>query len=205
MSGLTEVSTSPPSPGGVAATAGQRRKVIVFLAVMLSTLGLDLLSKWWSFETVAGQPVRHVHEAAEDETFWQRYPHDAIVVVPHVLSLRLTTNTGAVFGKGKGMRWVFVVVSILAVFVIGYLLWRSDPQALWLQVALALIMAGALGNLYDRVVYASVRDMFLLFPTTTLWPYIFNVADVALVIGVSLILILSFFAPPSPDEPATPR
>jgi len=205
MTSSTDPSTGTTSSHGHEAAAGQRRKVVLFLVIMFSVLGLDLLSKWWSFETVAGQPVRQIHEAAEDEAFWQRYPHDPIVVVPHVLSLRLTTNTGAVFGKGKGMRWVFVFVSILAVFVIGYLLWRSDPDALWLHVALALIMAGALGNLYDRILYASVRDMFLLFPTTTLWPYIFNAADVALVIGVSLILILSFFPPPSPDASTDPH
>ena len=78
--------------------------------------------------------------------------------------------------------------------VILVLLYRSPIEARAYQVALALILGGALGNLYDRVRFAAVRDMLHMLPSTKLWPWIFNPADVALVIGVGLVLLTSYLA-----------
>ena len=86
---------------------------------------------------------------------------------------------------------MFIPVSIAAVGFILFLFWRSSPRAWPLHVALALILAGALGNLYDRVLYSEVRDMLRLFPTTNLYPWVFNLADAALVVGVGVMLLMS--------------
>ena len=107
------------------------------------------------------------------------------------LNLRLVSNTGAVFGLGKGNRWFFVLASLAAICVIGMLFARSDRRARLLHVALALVLAGALGNLYDRWFYGVVRDMLHLFPSTELWPWVFNLADVSLLCGVGLILLIT--------------
>lgn len=164
-----------------------------FLAVLAIALGADLCLKAWAFENVALMPVVVTDLAQTDhEMFWRQYPHDPIPVVPGVLELRLTTNTGAVFGLGKGGRVFFIIVSAIATLVIGVMFARSRASARLLHVALALILAGALGNLYDRVVYGAVRDMLHLFPDTGLWPWIFNLADAALMVGVGLVLLLTY-------------
>lgn len=194
--------------------------MVVFLLLTVVVLGLDLGIKSWSFHTVAGQPVVLTSLVAENHNaFWSQYPHPATVVVPKVLDLRLTTNTGAVFGMGKGNRVVFIGVSAVATAVIGLLFWRSPRNAWVLHAALALILAGALGNLYDRWQFAAVRDMFHMLPgvnlpfglswpapstpagqpplqgSTEVWPWIFNLADVALMAGVGMVLLTSLFAP----------
>ncbi len=179
------------------------RAIVVFIAVAAAALGLDLWLKAWSFEHVAGVPVHLTAADAGDNRFWDRYPHESQTLVPSVLSLKLTTNTGAVFGLGKGSRWFFMVMSVIAAGVIGWIFARSSAKAYALHIALALILAGALGNLYDRVRFAAVRDMLYLFPGVELpfgltwpggirevYPWIFNIADVALVIGVGVLMIL---------------
>jgi signal peptidase II len=115
-------------------------------------------------------------------------------VIPGLLNFQLTLNTGAVFGTGQGGRPIFIAVSIVAVFVILFLLYRSPANARLYQIGLALILGGALGNLYDRVLYSAVRDMLHMLPSTGLWPWIFNPADVALVLGVALVLLVSWLS-----------
>ncbi len=162
--------------------------VILFACTTLVMLGADLLSKKLAFERVAAHPVilswQDNHDAAVIPY------HEAVVLIPHVLSLRLTTNTGAVFGLGKGAQMVFIAVSVLAVGVIFRVFWQSNARAWVLHVSLGLILAGAIGNLYDRIRFNAVRDLLWLFPTTDLWPWIFNVADAALLIGVGLMLVV---------------
>ncbi len=184
--------------------------VVFFIVVMLAILAADLGLKYWSFANVAGRQVVLTEEVTVDHRgFWSKYPHDSTVVIPKVLEFRLTTNTGAVFGLGKGNRVLFIAVSVVATAVIGLMFWRSPARAWGLHLSLAMILAGALGNLYDRVVYRAVRDMLHMFPgvdlpfglswpggsgggVTEVWPWIFNLADVALMVGVGLVLIATW-------------
>ena len=192
---------SPPRPAGRSG-----RALSLFLLVTAVVLAADLGLKYWAFDHVAGRPVILTPEVVQDHRgFWGKYLHDPVVVVPRVLHLQLTTNTGAVFGLGKGNRLLFIGVSLIATGVIGYLFARSPARAWPLHLALALILAGALGNLYDRIVYRAVRDMLHMLPGVELpfglawpggvdevWPWVFNLADVALMAGVGLVLVLSW-------------
>jgi len=150
-------------------------------------LGADLLTKHLAFERVAGRPVVLSRDNAGQ--YWVIPDHEPVSLIPGVLSLKLTANTGAVFGLGKGGQWVFKIVSIMAMGVIGHVFWRSRPDAWVMHIALGLIMAGALGNLYDRVRFNAVRDLLWLLPGTGVWPWIFNVADVLLLAGVGMLVI----------------
>lgn len=188
---------------------------LLFIAVMGVVLAVDLGLKYWSFAHVASDFQVHVRTAEsggpevlvrlDDAKQWfvaheigmtespARVPgHDPIQVIPGLLNLQLTLNTGAVFGAGQGGRPVFIVVSLIAVVVILFLVYRSPKRATLYHVGLALILGGALGNLYDRVLYSAVRDMLHMLPSTGLWPWIFNPADVALVCGVGLVLVVSW-------------
>lgn len=201
-----QASSSPKSPplAGTAPRAWAR-----FAAVVIVILAADLAIKYLAFERVAAYPVRLVADRQTmidsppaqlsgeqvvlfDEPDTIQQTPGGIVAVPGVLNFKLTTNTGAVFGLGKGARWLFIGVSVIAIGVIGYLFARSPASAWWHHLGLGLILAGALGNLYDRVVYGAVRDMLYLLPGTGLWPWIFNLADAALMAGVGLVLVLSF-------------
>jgi len=116
-------------------------------------------------------------------------------VIPGFFKLVHVTNTGAAFGSFKGNNMFFVVLSTLALFFVVVLLLRRNrvPDA-WRDVSLALLLAGVLGNLTDRILYGHVID-FLLFnlhvPHADPWPA-FNVADSCICIAVIFFILHSF-------------
>lgn len=149
---------------------------------------------------------------------------DDYVLIPKLLSLHVTVNPGAVFGLGEGYRWLFVIVSILAIVLLTYLFAASGKQRFY-QFLLGLLLAGVLGNMYDRVMFGYVRDMIYAFPgvqwsdvlgslapsaiaNRELFPWIFNIADSLLCVGVFLMLCYSLFHKPestaSEDEMTSP-
>jgi signal peptidase II len=121
-------------------------------------------------------------------------PFDARIVIPDVFTLVHVTNNGAAFGTFKGNNTFFVGISILALVVVTVLLVRSHRGDLWRDISLALLLAGILGNLTDRLLYGHVID-FLLFNLHVRyadpWPA-FNVADSCISIAVVLFIIHSF-------------
>ena len=114
-------------------------------------------------------------------------------------------NKGALFGvgnDGEGLNSWFAGISILAAIFIVY--WVRRPSVAcdrWLCLALGLILAGTLGNLYDRVVFAGVRDFLHWYYNEHVWPD-FNIADCCLVGGAGVLLAHSFFAKDPVTEPA---
>jgi signal peptidase II len=108
-------------------------------------------------------------------------------------SLILTFNTGAAFSFGAGaggwQRWAFAAVAIAASILILWLLKRggSAPYCL----GLALILGGALGNLWDRLTLGQVVDFLLFHYKSYSWPA-FNVADSAITVGAALLIVDSF-------------
>jgi len=197
--------------------AGRHRASwILFLLVLLAVLATDLVSKTLAFELVAPSPVRLTDSVRLGAS--PIPPHEAIPLIPSILSLKLTLNTGAIFGLGKGRQWFFIAVSMVAVLVLIRVFWVSRAQARVIHVALAMILAGAIGNLYDRVRFNAVRDLLWLFPEVKLpfgwrwsggstgdqlYPWIFNVADAGLVVGVVLMLVVMWSA--GPREPVAGR
>lgn len=106
-------------------------------------------------------------------------------------------NEGAAFSflanAGGWQKWFFTGISVIAAVVIIYLMIKNSAQKLFC-VGLALILGGALGNLYDRVTLGYVVD-FLFFHYQQLgWPA-FNVADSAICVGVGLLLLDSVKRP----------
>jgi signal peptidase II len=102
----------------------------------------------------------------------------------------LAENPGAAFSMfGDGtMRWLLSAIALVAVVAIGWMIAKSEPRQRMLRLALALVAGGALGNLIDRVAYGVVTDFVRWRWHEHRWP-IFNIADVALVIGAGLIII----------------
>src|SRR5262245_44005826 len=121
-------------------------------------------------------------------------PYEARVIVPDFFNLVNVTNTGAAFGSFRGNNTFFVVISIIALVVVAVLLVRPRRPDPWRDISLALLLAGILGNLTDRLFHGHVID-FLLFNLhirfADPWPA-FNVADSCISIAVVLFIIHSF-------------
>jgi signal peptidase II len=145
-------------------------------------------------------------------------PDRPIIVMPNFFHLVNITNTGAAFGSFKNNNPFFIAISCLAALVaLVLLLGKPKSQAsaaesirrkssFWRDVSLALLLAGVLGNLTDRLLYGHVID-FLLFdlhvPLAHPWPA-FNVADSCICIAVVFFVIHSFRTEKKAAEPAQP-
>jgi signal peptidase II len=118
----------------------------------------------------------------------------AIVIVPRVFRLTHVVNTGAAFSIFEGasspalVRNLLIGFSIIAVVVVLALIWKMGRRATLTSVALALILGGAIGNLYDRIRFAYVVDFLEVHIVHYHWPD-FNVADSAIVVGACLLLL----------------
>jgi signal peptidase II len=110
--------------------------------------------------------------------------------------LSLTYNRGAAFSflsdAGGWQRWFFIVLTVaVLVFLLRWLKQITARQTL-LAVGLALVIGGAIGNLIDRIATGEVVDFLLLYYESWKWPA-FNLADSAISVGVSLLLIDALF------------
>lgn len=114
----------------------------------------------------------------------------SIPIIPHVLWLTYVQNTGAAFGLFQRGTAILAVISMVVVGVVAWASRHPMARGRWFRVALGLILGGALGNLYDRLVYRSVVD----FLDLRVWP-VFNVADSSIVVGGILVFFLVLFDP----------
>ena len=129
-------------------------------------------------------------------------PAQAVPVIPRILELHTSQNTGALWGWGAGLPYssqIFAALSVVAAIIICYwLFFLGAARSRVLTIALALIMAGAMGNCYDRLVFGYVRD-FVHFHVDSVGfdCAIFNFADNMLVAGA---LTLVFYAMRTEDH-----
>ena len=147
---------------------GARRLAAWLYATAGLTYLADRLTKLWAERSLAGRPP--------------------MTLIPGVVQLNYTTNSGGAFGLGQSASWVFAAATILvaAAIVASSFRLRRGPTA----VALGLILGGAFGNLTDR---AATGDGLLSgrvvdFIDFHVWP-VFNLADSAIVIGALLLAV----------------
>lgn len=135
-------------------------------AIIVSLLALDLVTKY-VFDATLG--------------------NETITVVPYLFNFKMTYNMGAAWGILAGKQ-VFLIVLTLVFLVIFIGYYVKEKQKTWLlNITFGFLIAGCLGNLYDRIVFGYVRD-FIQFDFWKTFP-IFNFADVALCVGVVLFVI----------------
>lgn len=120
-------------------------------------------------------------------------PGEVRAVIPGFFNLVHTRNPGAAFSllatAHSGWRSsLLLALSVAAAGLVAILLWRSSQSGPLLRAGLALLLGGALGNLYDRVFYGEVTDFIELYLGRFRWPA-FNVADSALTAGAVLVLV----------------
>jgi signal peptidase II len=157
----------------------------LLLAVSMLIIALDRVTKIW---IDANLPVGHF-----------------IPVIPHFLRISHWQNDGAAFSlfansvSPQTVRWGLVAFTSAAILAILYFLFRLSQRFSATALALALILGGAIGNMYDRIRFASVIDFIEVNIFGYHWPD-FNVADSAIVVGACLLLLDSFFTRPAPKS-----
>ena len=139
---------------------------------------------------VGDQVTKAVVEASIPE-------HTTVPVIPHFLNLIHTKNAGAAFGlfSDSPSAWktvlLIVVSSLLLAMVVG-VVWRNQQLRWETGAGLALILGGALSNLFDRIRFGRVVDFVDVYFRTYHW-YTFNLADSAIVVGAGFLVFHLLF------------
>lgn len=116
---------------------------------------------------------------------------ESIPIIENFLSITSHRNSGAAWGMLQGKMWLFYIITVFVIIMLVYFYKKEATDDLLLQLSLTMLIAGALGNFIDRVLFQEVVDMI----DTMIFSYdfpIFNVADSSLTIGVILMLFQFF-------------
>jgi signal peptidase II len=120
---------------------------------------------------------------------------EVVVVFPGWLSLTHVLNQGAAFGilgdGGSAGRALLIAAALATAALLGWLFVQVEPERVWERAAIAAVVGGALGNLIDRLTYGAVVDFLDVHAGPYHWPA-FNVADSAITVGCSVLLLASF-------------
>ena len=147
-------------------TEKSRRIPWLWLLVSVGVIAIDQLTKWLCVFLL--KPVGRV------------------TLIPNFLKLTYVENRGAAFGSFTEHRWVFMVISTVAIVGVTVYLLRYCEENRLLRCALALIIGGGIGNMIDRLALGYVID-FIDF--CGIWSYVFNGADSAVCIGAGLMIL----------------
>ncbi len=157
------------------------KSTATFVIAVVSGVIADIVSKWIVFSKL-------------DE-------FGKLIAIPGLLNILRTKNEGVVFGLFPGKTSAFIVFSAIAIVVILFIYIKSDKKIFISNLALGLVLAGAIGNLWDRIWFRGVRDFIdLHIGDKYHWPT-FNVADSLICVGISILVFTSFSAP-KPKETA---
>jgi len=143
-----------------------------FLLISLAVVALDRYTKWL---------VAH-----------RLTMHNSITVIPGFFRIIHSENPGAAFGlfADSPSPWkvvLLIVFSLIALAIVSMMLWKNSHRLTSTGIGLSLILGGALGNLWDRIMTHHVVDFLLFYIGRYEWPA-FNVADSAIVVGACLLV-----------------
>ena len=143
--------------------------MLIWILILLGSVLVDQLSKWLI--------VRYLD------------PTEPFVIWEGVFRFSYVENEGAAFGMLSDQRWIFMVLSVVAIAALLIYLWKWPPDSKWACVAISMIAGGGVGNMIDRVRLGYVIDFldFYLFPE--IWPWVFNVADACVCVGGAILFV----------------
>ena len=143
--------------------------MIAFFAIVFGIIYLDQLTKWLAIIFLKG--------------------NESAIFINGILKFTYIENEGAAFGMLANHRWVFLVISTIAIIGIIIYMMKWRPKSKLAFVAISFIVGGGIGNMIDRIWLGYVVDFidFCAFPTV--WKYIFNVADSFVCVGAGLLML----------------
>ncbi len=141
----------------------------IWLLVILGSVIFDQATKWLVVRFIPYQ--------------------ESIPLIDGVFEFTYIRNEGAAFGMLSDNRWVFMIVSTIAIAAMLIYLWKFRPNSIWACVAISMVIGGGIGNMIDRVRLGYVIDFlnFCAFPN--LWMWIFNVADAFVCVGGGILFV----------------
>ena len=141
----------------------------IWLCIIAVCVGLDQLTKWLAVTFLA--------------------KGESVTVIPSVFRFTYVENDGAAFGMLDDHRWIFMVVSSVAIVGLLIFLWKFSPDSKWVKVGISLIIGGGIGNMIDRLALGYVIDFldFCAFPKV--WPWVFNGADSFVCVGGGIVFV----------------
>ncbi len=134
--------------------------------------------------------------------------YETIAVIPGWFNLTLAHNSGAAFSflanESGWQRWFFAIIALIVSIIIFFWIKRLQKHERWVAIALALVLGGALGNLWDRLTLGYVVDFLDFYYQNSRqkamhWPA-FNIADMAISIGAFMLIIDALFSKDQPDK-----
>ncbi|AYD40621.1 signal peptidase II [Clostridium fermenticellae] len=135
--------------------------------VVIVVLILDRITKLWALNILTKVPE--------------------IVILKNIFGFSYLENRGAAFGILQNRVILLVVITFIVIAGVIYYFLRYKPNSRILKISIALILGGAVGNLFDRIFYGYVVDFILVHYRDIYYFPTFNVADVTVVIGTSLL------------------
>ncbi|MCC6572814.1 MAG: signal peptidase II [Planctomycetes bacterium] len=168
-------------PNFLSQAVGQK---VIFWAVLLVSLIADIASKAWADITL------------------RPFGDKVVPVIPNVLAWKWAENKGAAFSILDGRADILSIIAAVVLLAVFVYMVRTKPERKIFLIALGMVAAGAMGNLYDRILLGHVRDFiffdfdlplhekFSFIPQR--WP-VFNVADMSILGGVGTLVVLSLF------------
>ena len=139
---------------------------IALIAIIAGIIGIDQLTKWLAVVYLQGEP---------SVPLWRE-----------VLHFTYVENRGMAFGMLANHRWVFMVFSTVAIIALTVYLFRFRPEGRWMQISMAFIIGGGIGNMIDRIFLGYVID----FIDFTLIDFaVFNVADSFVCVGAGMMIV----------------
>ncbi|MEG0306305.1 MAG: signal peptidase II [Clostridium sp.] len=141
------------------------------LAIIIVVLGLivDRVTKWWALSSLKGT--------------------DGISVIKNFLTFDYLENRGAAFGMLQNKQWLFILITIAVVSGMVYYLIKYKPKYKLVSISIAMVVAGAIGNLIDRIAYKFVVDFIMIHYKDIYYFPTFNVADMLVCVGTFFLLI----------------
>lgn len=148
------------------------KKNLIIFSIIIFTFFLDLITKNYALSSLI---INHS------------------ISINNFLNFTLAFNHGAAFSflsdAGGWQRWFFIIFSLIVILIITYILVKEKNSQ---YIAFSFVIGGAIGNLYDRILYGYVIDFIEFHYNSFYWP-IFNIADIAISIGI-ILLLYSMFA-----------
>ena len=148
------------------------KKNLIIFSIITFTIFLDLITKNYALSSLI---INHS------------------ISINNFLNFTLAFNHGAAFSflsnAGGWQRWFLIIFSVIVILIITYILVKEKNSQ---YIAFSFVIGGAIGNLYDRILYGYVIDFIEFHYNSFYWP-IFNIADIAISIGI-ILLLYSMFA-----------